>query len=653
MLQNNSLLAQLKQNLRSQTPRVTGTIKATDKSYGFMDADDGNSYFVPPPFMKNVLHGDRVEAVLHTENERQSVEPDSLLEPGLDRFIGRVRKRDGKLAVTPDHPSIRLAMNARMGKRMGDQEVADGDWVEARLLRHPMKPDDKSFFVQIEALIAPKDAADVPWRVTLARHALEQASPADEAPRTLRDEGLEREDLTEVPFFTIDSASTQDMDDALSIIERPEGGWRLTVAIADPTGYIAPNDPVDREARQRAFTVYLPGQNVTMLPESLANDLCSLKENEQRPVLACDIDIAADGELTGHRFFAATICSKARLAYDKVSAWIETPEQADWAPNFERGAEQLKALEAMTLARYQWRLTHALVFGDRPDYAFELDEAGNVLAIHAEHRHISQRMIEESMIVANVCCARHLAEHVGHGIYNVHLGIAPEKREAAAEFLAGQSINATAEQLDQLDYFTALRRDIDASGNLWLEARLRRFQGYVNMTATPGPHFGMGLDAYATWTSPIRKYGDMINHRLIKQTLSGQADGMPAAETEAETEHLTERRRLNRMAERDVKDWLYVRFLSDDAANAREFAAEIMDIRRGGMRVRLPENGATVFLPASSLHSDRDAVAIDDKEGMVTIKDALTWRLGDTLTIALTEAREETRSLVGRPAASE
>ncbi len=131
------------------------------------------------------------------------------------------------------------------------------------------------------------------------------------------------------------------------------------------------------------------------------------------------------------------------------------------------------------------------------------------------------------------------------------------------------------------------------------------------MSAQPGPHFGLGLPAYATWTSPIRKYGDMVNHRLIKRVLKGEQ--APAEASQQLTEQLTERRRLNRMAERDVKDWLYVRYLTPAAQNQDTFDAEIMAINRGGMRVRLIENGATAFVPAPLMHSDRDKVVIDDK----------------------------------------
>ncbi|GAB2795095.1 exoribonuclease II [Halomonas shantousis] len=646
MLQNNALLAQLKQQIRETTPRVQGVIKGTDKGFGFLETDNGESYFVPPPAMKQVLHGDRVEAILKEEGEKKSVEPETLLEAGLERFVARVQKREDRLAVVPDHPSINNVLKARIKRSIDETSISDGDWVVAHLVRHPLKPDDRGFFTQIDELIAKADDPAVPWRVTLARHALEQASPQAGEDWPLRDEGLTREDLTEAPFFTIDGPKTRDMDDALRVETRAEGGWRLHVAIADPTAYVEEGHAADLEARTRAFTVYLPGQNVTMLPEILADDLCSLKEGAERPALACTLEIGADGSLGEYRFFAATVRSHARLIYDEVSDWLEG--QGDWQPPSESIGEQLKALAALTEARSRWREEHALVFKDRPDYVFDLDDAGNVLAIRTEERRIAQRMIEESMIAANACCADLLAAHIGHGIFNVHRAFEPDKADQALEFLTSQDIAAERDQLLELERYRELRRTLDAREDAWLDARLRRFQGYTNMSAQPGPHFGLGLPAYATWTSPIRKYGDMVNHRLIKRVLNKES--APAEASATLTEQLTERRRLNRMAERDVKDWLYVRYLTPAATEGTTFDAEIIDIRRGGMRVRLVANGATAFVPAPLLHSDRDKVVIDDKEGRIQIEGEPRYKLGDMTQVILTEAREATRSLVARPA---
>ena len=412
-----------------------------------------------------------------------------------------------------------------------------------------------------------------------ARHALEECPDAG-SDWPLRDEGLTREDLTAQPFFTIDGEKTRDMDDALHVVTRPEGGWQLSVAIADPTAYVEEGHAADLEARVRAFTVYLPGQNVTMLPEQLADDLCSLREGQERPALACTLNINADGSLGDYRFFAANVKSHAKLVYERVSDWIEG--QGDWAPA-DNIAEQLHALRELTEARTAWRNEHALVFKDRPDYVFDLDEAGNVLGIHTEDRRIANRMIEESMIAANACCADFLASHINTAS-STYTALRAGKSRSGTR-VPGDSGHRSGQEAHRACLLKELKRALESRDDAWLDARLLRFQGFTSMSAQPGPHFGLGLPAYATWTSPIRKYGDMVNHRLIKRVLKGEQ--APAEASQQLTEQLTERRRLNRMAERDVKDWLYVRYLTPAAQNQDTFDAEIMAINRGGMRVRL------------------------------------------------------------------
>lgn len=158
----------------------------------------------------------------------------------------------------------------------------------------------------------------------------------------------------------------------------------------------------------------------------------------------------------------------------------------------------------------------------------------------------------------------------------------------------------------------------------------------------------MGLEAYATWTSPIRKFGDMINHRLLKAIVRGEPIGRP---DDALTVTMSERRRLNRMAERDVGDWLYARYLSPFAATDRKFSAEIIDVSRGGMRVRLLENGAVAFIPAPFLHAVRDELVCSQESGTVTIKGDVVYRVSDVIDVTIAEVRMETRSVVARPAA--
>lgn len=643
MLQDNPLLAQLKQQLHSQTPRAEGIVKGTEKGFGFLEVDGNKSYFIPPPQMKKVMHGDRIVALLHTDKDRETAEPETLVEPFLTRFVGRVHKKDDRLSITPDHPMLRDAIPCRQARNI-EHEFQEGDWAVAEMRRHPLKG-DRTFYAELTRFVTFGDDHFAPWWVTLARHNLEKEAPNGVATER-QDEGLTREDLTGQPFITIDSASTQDMDDALYAEQQADGDIALTVAIADPTAWIVAGSKLDNSARVRAFTNYLPGFNIPMLPRELSDDLCSLRPEVERPVLACRMVIATDGAITSTpQFFAATICSHGKLAYNEVSDWLE--QTGNWQPASEAIADQLQLLNQVCQRRSQWRHDNALVFKDRPDYHFILGDQGEVLDIVAESRRIANRIVEESMIAANACAAQVLRDNLGFGIYNVHTGFDPASVEQMATLLNGYGMAVDATEVLTLSGFCKLRRALDAMPTGFLDSRIRRFQSFAEITTQPGPHYGLGLEAYATWTSPIRKYGDMINHRLLKAIIKGESIARPPEEV---TVQMTERRRLNRMAERDVSDWLYARFLNDKAATETRFDAEIIDVSRGGMRVRLVDNGAVAFIPAPFIHSVRDELICSQENGTVQIKGETVYKVADVIQVTIAEVRMETRSVIAHPA---
>lgn len=644
MFQDNPLLAQLKEKLHAQTPRAEGVVKGTEKGFGFLEVDAQKSYFIPPPQMKKVMHGDRIVAVIHTDKDRESAEPESLVEPFLTRFVGRVQKKDDRLSIVPDHPLLKDAIQCRAARDV-THDFQAGDWAVAEMRRHPLKG-DRGFYAELTEFITTADDHLAPWWVTLSRHNLEREAPEVGFGEML-DEHLTREDLTALDFVTIDSASTEDMDDALYAEETAEGNLLLTIAIADPTAYVPEGSALDKLAAKRAFTNYLPGFNIPMLPRELSDDVCSLRPNVRRPALACRVTVLKDGSLADDiHFFAAWIESKAKLVYDEVSDWLEN--SGSWQPGSEAIAQQIRLLHRLCLARSDWRQTHALVFKDRPDYRFVLGDKGEVLDIIAEPRRIANRIVEEAMILANVCAANVLQQKLGFGIYNVHTGFDLANAEQAAGVLAGHGITVDAQAITTLDGFRQLRRELDAQPTQYLDSRIRRFQAFAEISTEPGPHFGLGLEAYATWTSPIRKFGDMINHRLLKAIIRGEAINRPQDEL---TVTMGERRRLNRMAERDVGDWLYARFLAPFAGGDRKFSAEIIDVSRGGMRVRLLENGAVAFIPAPFIHAVRDELVCSQESGTVQIKGEVAYRVTDVIDVTIAEVRMETRSVVARPAA--
>ncbi|KHA62348.1 exoribonuclease II [Vibrio variabilis] len=649
MFQDNPLLAQLKQQIQENLPKKEGTIKATEKGFGFLEVDSKTSYFIPPPYMKKCMHGDKVKAIIRTEKEREQAEPEELLEQGLNRFIGRVKLFKGKLNVAPDHPQLKkLSLKAKTRKGIKSDDLKEGDWVVAQLIRHPLKGDN-GFFVEITEKITDADDKIAPWWVTLAQNDLPNSEPAGiDNWEIIDDEDLERLDMTHIPFVTIDGESTKDMDDALYAKKTEAGDFELTIAIADPTAYITPDSEMDKVARERGFTIYLPGRNIPMLPRDLADELCSLIENQQRPALCCRVTVSKEGVIGDDiAFFAANIKSHARLAYDHVSDWIENGASEAWQPSDEI-AQVVRDLYEFSLARADWREKNAVVFPDRPDYRFELSEDNDVVAIHADMRRSANRLVEEAMITANICAGKTLQATFDSGVFNTHAGFKPEKIEDVVKLVNPDGeLPFTAESVATLEGFAALRRWLAEQETSYLDNRIRKSQAYSEIGNKPLPHYAMGLELYATWTSPIRKYGDMINHRMLKAHILGKEPVQTADETVGE--ELALHRKHHKIAERNVGDWLYARTLADEPAKETKFHGEIFDINRAGMRVRLVENGAAAFIPGSLILANKERLECNADEGTIAIDKEVVYRLGDVLEVVLSDVNQESRSIVAKP----
>lgn len=645
MFQDNPLLAQLKQQMQQEIPRIQGIVKSHGKGFGFIDVEGDKSYFVPPPAMKKVLHGDCVTARLRTEKGQTIAEPEQLIETALTRFVGRVSQQMAHWSVMPDHPLLNRAIACHVSSSL-TTPLEPGDWISATLQQHPLKG-DKGFHAEINERIAHSDDNFAPWWVSLARYQLPRQAPIG-VEHDCFDETEPRDDLTDLPFITIDNEQTQDMDDALAVRVGATGQLTLCIAIADPSAYIVPGGELDRSAYQRGFTHYLPGLDIPMLPRELAEDRCSLRAGERRPALVCQVVIEPDGSLgAGATFSMAWICSRAKLSYEQVSDWLEN--QGTWQPPNPTIAEQIRLLQQVAASRSQWRQQHATIFKDRPEHRFVLDEQGTVVDIVLESRRTGHRLVEETMIAANLCAATLLRDQLGYGIFTVHAGLERSQIEQVVALLKANEATFSAERLLTLAGFCELRRHLDAQPTPYLVGCLRRYQALSQFSCQPSAHFGMGCEVYATWTSPIRKYGDLVNHRLIKAVITQRS---PAVRPDAALAcHLNERRRQQRLAGRQVNDWLYARFLQQTLEQGAHQESEIIDVTRGGVRVRLLESGAVIFLPSACLHPVRAELHCCHEKASVMIKGEMAYRLGDKMTVILREVLLETRHVVASPAA--
>ena len=639
MFQNNPLLAQLKKELYEQKPRVEGIVRAHEKGFGFLDVDNKTNYFISVAKMKLLCNGDKVSGTIITNNDKEFFEPEILIESSLQKFIGKIGFLDRAMVIYPENMPTNFAIRCKVNPQIA-QKLKEGDWVVATLQSHPLEKDKNHFSAEVTKFIAGSDSIYQLWLKTLARYDLEDKAPQEEAFTISKSEQENRQGLTDVPFFTVDSENTEDMDDAISISQDEIGNYQLMIAIADPTAYIPQDSAVDNIAKIRNFTTYLPDFNIPMLSTQLADNLCSLKANEKRPAMVCKINIDKNGQFTNDdiSFTPAWIESKAKLAYNNVSDFLEG--RSDLNIDDATIKKQLKLLSELAKARINWRQQNALVFKANNDYRFVLDDNRQVKNIIKELRGIGNNIVEEVMIIANLALTMYLQEKVGTGVFNTHSGFDSKYIEQILKILADNGItDFDKESLMTFASYVKLRRLID--DNDFLSARLRKFQTPADFSLTPEPHFGLGFKAYATWTSPIRKYGDMINHRLLKASLKGQGITAP---TNEQLKSMSDRRKKLRLAERDIAENLYSQFLSDK--QEQTFAAEIVDINRGGARVRLTDIGAFAFLPLSMIHKVRDEISTYPEDGLIKINDEIAYKLTDTITVAIYQVKTENQSVI-------
>jgi ribonuclease R len=478
---------------------------------------------------------------------------------------------------------------------------------------------------------------DIPVDFTDA--AVNQAEAAEPAPLGAR------ADLRVVPLVTIDGEDARDFDDAVwaepdTDPENP-GGWHLRVAIADVAWYVRPDDALDRSAYERGNSVYFPDRVVPMLPEALSNGLCSLRPDEDRAALVADIWIDAEGRKRRHAFCRALIRSAARLTYDAVQAAFDAGEKpADSVPD-----GLMEALYGAYAALHKQREQRGTIDLDLPERKAVMTEDGRIARIETRQRFDSHRLIEEFMICANVCAAETLESLHRPCMYRVHDEPAPDKLVALRRFLETLGYNLAGGQAVRPRHFAQLLRRVAGSARApAVNDAVLRSQSQAVYSPDNLGHFGLALRRYAHFTSPIRRYADLLVHRALITGLKLGAGGLErdaAQKFEAAGEHISATERRAMMAERDTMDRLVAGWMADHVG--AEFAGRVSGVERFGLFVRLDDTGADGLLPASALGPER--LRFDRARNTLAGRGA-GWRLGDPIQVRLAEATPVTGGLV-------
>ncbi len=449
-----------------------------------------------------------------------------------------------------------------------------------------------------------------------------------------------RVDLRDVPLITIDGADARDFDDAVFAEPDSEhcGGYRLIVAIADVAHYVKPGSALDSAGRQRGNSVYFPDRVVPMLPEALSNGLCSLRPHEDRGCLFVEMRIDRNGRKTTHRFGRGLMRSAARLTYEEVQAAQDAGNSLDLPlPHL------YAAFDALLAAR-QARGTLDL---DLPERKVVLDEAGRVSSVTPRPRLDSHRLIEEFMVLANVAAAEELERLHRPCMYRVHPPPTDEKLEALRRFLDGMGISLPpGDQVHPRDLDRVLRRVAGTPESPLVNDVMLRSQSQAAYSPDNIGHFGLALPRYAHFTSPIRRYADLLVHRALIRGLRLGADGLTdeqAASFEPIAEHITATERRAQLAERDAIDRYLAAFMSGQVGV--RFAARISGVTRFGLFITVTNNGASGIVPMGTLPDDY--WQFDEREQTLTgRRTRVVFRLAQEVEVLLSDANPVTGGMV-------
>lgn len=632
---------------------VTGRFTRNPKGFGFVAPLDrqGPDVFIPPDAIGSALHGDIVDVRVREEDDgRRSGRVVGVRERSKAGIPGRFESRGKNCVVTPD--DRRQGGEIWISKK--DAEGArDGDLV----LVEVTSPAQKDFFAKGRVVRVLGDREDpgvdsdlvigeFGVQVDFSPGALAEAGGFDE--EIAPEERRRRRDLKHVPFVTIDGLTAKDFDDAVAVEDLGGGKSRLYVAIADVAHYVRPGTALDEDASERATSVYLPGRVVPMLPERLSNDLCSLKPNVDRLALCAAMDIDAKGNVTEYGIDRVVFRSRARMTYDDVHFILvdKRPDLVDRYKPLVPMFEQMFALMKVLRAR---RFAEGSIDFDLPEPEILLDLTGATTDIVKAPRYVSHKIVEEFMLLANVVVAKHFADLDVPLVYRVHDAPDPQRAESINQILGAYGIKLSEKDLQTPHAVGGVLRRFDGKPEEKIvnSLMLRAMRQAQYSTDNIG-HFGLAFPHYCHFTSPIRRYPDLLVHRATHALLEGKQalqkyidkDGPDLGE---HAQHSSRQERNAMEAERAIVAIKKVRFMRDRLGEI--YAGRISAVTSFGLFVELDEIYVEGLVKLDQIGRD-DFYEFDEKRHVIYGKrSGRAFRLGDAVTVEVVEASLERRAI--------
>lgn len=650
---------------------IKGRVQAHRDGYGFLIPEGGGEdLYLHNRQLAKVWDGDiiLVREMGTDQRGRREGAVVEVLERGVTQLIGRLKFQPGGFAVVvPENTSLHHDVLIPPDELGGARE---GEIVQVEITEHPghrrmvvgkiteVLGDFMAAGMEIEVALR---SYNLPfeWNAAVTAQANQFGKEVAEVDKLLR------VDLRELPLVTIDGEDAKDFDDAVYCEKTSSGGWKLWVAIADVSHYVGVDSPLDREAMTRATSVYFPGRTIPMLPEALSNGLCSLNPNVDRLCMVCEMNISKTGTLSRYKFYEGVMNSKARLTYTQVGALLDAPESAlaqtmrGQYPHLVKPLQHLhEAYKALRQARevrgaidFETRETR-IVFGDDK----KIEKIVPVV------RNDAHKIIEECMLCANVATARFLAKHKLAGLYRVHESPKTERLETLRAFLAELGIvlegGDKPTPKDYQEVFSKIRNRPDSEV---IQTMMLRSMRQAVYTPVNEGHFGLAYAAYAHFTSPIRRYPDLLVHRAIRGLIRSGAESTNVQRVnEAQVEkaekwspytdqqmvelgeHCSMAERRADEAVRDVTDWLKCEFMLSRVGEV--FTGRISSVVGFGLFIELHDYFVEGLVHISSLPGDYYRFE-PEKQRLVGERSGRSYRLGDDVEIIVSRVNLEDRKI--------
>lgn len=587
---------------------IPGRVIGHKDGYGFVVPDDGgDDLFLNARQMRAVFHEDRVlvrVAGMDNRGRREGAIVE-VLERGTPELVGRFFTESGVTFVQPSNQRISQDILIPPGQSNG---ATDGQMVLVKIIEQPTQ--HKKPTGQVAQILGEHMAPGMEIDVAIHNHGLPHEWPEDilkeiekYSPEVSEEAIKGRKDLRNLPFVTIDGEDAKDFDDAVYCVKQSSGNWTLYVAIADVSHYVKTNTTLDAEALNRGNSVYFPGRVIPMLPEVLSNGLCSLNPHVNRLTMVCEMTISPAGKITRYSFYEAVIKSHARLTYNKVYAMVEQNDVA-LQKEYEKLLPHIQELFALYHMLHKARTKRGSIDFDLPETKIIFGKGRKIEKIIPLQRNDAHRLIEECMLCANICAARFLLKNDCPGLYRDHEGPSLEKLEDLRRFLGELGLKLPGgEKPEPRDYAKLLASIADRPEAHLIQTVLLRSLSQAVYSPENKGHFGLAFDAYTHFTSPIRRYPDLVVHRSIRKVLQpnyqpGQHD--PHLEKLGEHCSMTERRADD--ATREAIDWLKCEFMMDKIG--QDYDAIISGVTSFGFFAELSEIYAEGLVHISTLPDD-------------------------------------------------